>query len=107
MATQTGRGIVYQSGNLRYIAAWPDEALLDSLIAGIADEHDLAVCSLPKGVRIRRTQSHIFAFNYSARKVDLADLGLGDPIVGTAEMPPASIAIWTKDRPPHKSAADE
>ncbi len=95
-ALNDGRGIVFANGNYRYVAAWPDRSLLDLLIGRIAAEADLKLTPLPEGLRIRRTGSHIFAFNYSAAAIDTASLGLGAPVLGDAQMGPASVTVWRK-----------
>ena len=90
-----GRGVVFANGNLRYCAAWPDRSLLDLLVERIADEAGLGLMNLPEGIRIRRSASHMFAFNYNAHAVDVGALGLGEPVVGSAMMEPAATSIWT------------
>lgn len=64
-ALSDGRGVVFAQGNHRYLAAWPDKALLERLITRIADEARIKLTPLPEGLRIRRTATHLFAFNYS------------------------------------------
>ncbi len=94
-ALRDGRGIVFAHGNARYIAAWPDRTLLDLLITRIADEVAIPLMPLPEGLRLRRTATHIFAFNYAAHRIDAGALGLGEPIIGSNQMEPAATAIWT------------
>lgn len=93
--TDTERGVVYAKDNLRYCAAWPDRSLLDLLVERIAGEAGLDLMDLPEGLRIRRSASHIFAFNYAAHTIDVSALGLGEPVVGSAQMAPAATSIWT------------
>ncbi|GMN02144.1 beta-galactosidase [Erythrobacter sp. MTPC3] len=64
-----GRGVVFHNDNYRYLAGWPDRALLTDLISQMAAEADVKTRLLPKGLRIRRTATHLFAFNYSASPV--------------------------------------
>ena len=66
VALKDGRGVVFRQGNLRYCAGWPDRALLDRLIDQLACEAGLSLIDLPEGLRLRRTATHLFAFNYSA-----------------------------------------
>lgn len=94
LALSDGRGVVFRNKHIRYCAAWPDRSLLDLLISRIADEADLELLALPEGLRVRRTATHIFAFNYSAAPIDTAQLGLGAPAIGEAIMAPAGFAIW-------------
>lgn len=94
-ALNDGTGVVFAKDTIRYCAAWPDRSLLDLLVERIAGEAKLDLLTLPEGVRIRRSQSHIFAFNYAAHANDVSALGLGEPVVGSARMGPAATAIWT------------
>jgi len=96
-ATKDGRGVVYQHGLTRYCAAWPDQRLLRMIIERMAQETKTKLTALPEGLRLRRTASHVFAFNYAAHPVDAAALGLGDPVLGEALLPPAGFAAWARD----------
>ena len=87
--------MIFAKDNIRYSAAWPDRSLLDLLVGRIAGEAGLEPMTLPEGIRIRRSASHIFAFNYNAHAVDLSSLSLGEPEVGSAKMEPAATSIWT------------
>lgn len=69
IADAAGRGVVYYRDGVRYCAVWPDRALLRCLVERMAAEAGLALLDLPEGTRVRRTQSHVFTFNYSAEPV--------------------------------------
>ena len=69
LALKDGSGVVYVNDNIRYCAAWPDCSLLDLLVARIAEAAGLAPIDLPEGLRLRRTATHVFAFNYSAKPI--------------------------------------
>ncbi len=69
LALKDGRGIVFKNGTIRYCAAWPDRDLLDLLVQRIAGEWNIETLSLHDGLRIRRSASHLFAFNYSSEPV--------------------------------------
>jgi beta-galactosidase len=77
-----GRGVVYYTGGARYCAVWPDRALLALLVRRMADEAGVETRDCPPGIRVRRTQSTVFTFNYSAEPVFVPHLG--------AALPPAS-----------------
>jgi beta-galactosidase len=99
-ACRDGRGAVYHHGTVRYIAGWPDRALLDLLIGRIAQETGLDLTPLATGLRLRRTASHIFAFNYSAAAVEFAPLAPDSKLVlGQTTIPPAGVAAWTRPAP--------
>ena len=74
-ALKDGRGIAFKKDHLRYVAAWPDRALLTQVLSRMADEADVAITPLPKGLRIRRTATHMFAFNYSAQPIHFEQTG--------------------------------
>lgn len=69
LALDDGRGIIFASDNIRYCAAWPDRRLLNLLVTRIGKEAGLDLITLREGLRIRRTATHLFAFNYSAKPV--------------------------------------
>ncbi|MEM6474642.1 MAG: beta-galactosidase [Pseudomonadota bacterium] len=64
-----GTGVVFANANVRYCATWPDRDLLDLLVTRMGEEAGLDLMTLPKGLRVRRTASHIFAFNYASTPV--------------------------------------
>jgi beta-galactosidase len=70
-----GRGVVYASGPIRYCAVWPDRALLRLLVERMAGEAGLDLLDLPEGIRVRRSASHSFTFNYAAVPVTVPHLG--------------------------------
>ncbi len=65
-APEDTEGVVFKHGTTRYVAGWPGRALLRRLIERMAGEADIPITDLPKGLRIRRSATHIFVFNYSA-----------------------------------------
>ena len=93
-ALADGRGIVFAAGALRYLAAWPDAALLDRLLRRMAGEAGLLLTPLPADLRLRRAEQWCFAFNYGPEPVALAPLGLGAPLIGSDPLPPAGVACW-------------
>jgi len=76
LADGAGRGVVYAQGAVRYCAIWPDRALLALLVERMADEAGVDLLALPDGIRVRRTQSHAFTFNYAAEPVFVPHLGM-------------------------------
>jgi beta-galactosidase len=96
LALRDGSGVVFGQGNARYCAAWPDPSLLDLLVERIASEAGLYLMPLPEGLRIRRTASHLFAFNYAAHPVDTSPLDFGAPMIGESLLAPAGFAVWAR-----------
>jgi len=98
ISLENGRGVVFKQGNVRYCAAWPDRNLFNTLITSMAEEAGLALSGLPKGLRLRRTATHVFAFNYSTAPIDISTISQGSELLwGEAELAPAGVAIWKRD----------
>ncbi|QDH33935.1 beta-galactosidase [Porphyrobacter sp. YT40] len=76
LSDSAGRGVVWRNGNTRYCAIWPERALLALLVERMAEEAGVTLTPLPEGIRIRRTQSHAFTFNYAAAPVSVPHLGV-------------------------------
>jgi len=92
-----GRGVMYRKGALRYLAAWPDDALLDKIFSEMAGEAGLTVHRLPAAVRMRRAGDVCFAFNYGAETAELPVLPTNGFLIGGAPLPPAGVAVWRED----------
>jgi len=75
LADAAGRGVLYRHGHVRYCAVWPDRALLRIVVARMAEEAGLPLVDLPEGIRVRRSASHAFTFNYAAEPVFVPHLG--------------------------------
>ena len=99
-ALHSGQGLVFADGPYRYLAAWPDAALLQDILTRMAGEAGLQTIALPKGLRLRSSADHIFAFNYSSAPLDIrsveAELGAGKRMSGTDLLEPAGVAIWER-----------
>jgi beta-galactosidase len=75
LSDSAGRGVVYRHGHIRYCAIWPDRALLRLLVERMAGEAGVALLDLPEGIRVRRSESHAFTFNYAAEPAAVPHLG--------------------------------
>ena len=75
LTDSAGRGVVYRHADIRYCAIWPDRALLRLLVERMAGEAGVALLDLPEGIRVRRTATHAFTFNYAAEPVAVPHLG--------------------------------
>ena len=89
-----GRGVVFASGHTRYVATWPEPALLDRIVARLAVAAHLPAALLPTGVRVRRAGPICFAFNYGATSANLTLPAGTHFLVGEAQLPPAGVAVW-------------
>jgi beta-galactosidase len=75
LSDSAGRGVVYAHENIRYCAIWPDRALLARLVEWMAGEAGVELLDLPEGIRVRRSASHVFTFNYAAAPAHVPHLG--------------------------------
>ena len=96
------RGLVYRQGRARYVAGWPDQGLLSKLITAMAKEARVKLIPMKKGLRLRQTAGHVFAFNYSDAPLNAAGLGDGSPVIGKTIIPPAGFTVWKRRQPYEK-----
>jgi beta-galactosidase len=65
--TKAGDPVLIGDGPVRYLAGWLDEAALSRVLTGLCDAADLPTHPVSDGLRLRRTESHLFAFNYGLK----------------------------------------
>ncbi|WVX48656.1 Beta-galactosidase [Roseobacter fucihabitans] len=82
--TDNGQAVVKHTGNLHYLAGWPDATLWARLVADLAKQAGVNTREMPEGVRLRATQTHVFAFNYNAEAVAFDGVTI----------PPAGVHWW-------------
>jgi beta-galactosidase len=92
--TKAGRPVCFVRSELRYLAAWPDEILLDVILREMAEAAEVPVYDLSPSVRMRRAGSHIFAFNYGTKRAAAPHVA-GRQIMGSAVIEAAGVAVWT------------
>ena len=77
--------------NHHYLACWPDEKLLNSVMKLLAAKAKLKTLALPDGIRLRRRGNLLFAFNYGNKPWKLT---AGKTVVlGKREIHPQDLAI--------------
>jgi beta-galactosidase len=89
-----GHGLLWRVGRVRYLAATLEQAALARLLGAVADDAGIATLDLPEGLRLRRHQGHVFAFNYAATARRVPAAGRRDFVLGGEELPPAGVAAW-------------
>jgi len=67
--TLDGRIAILRSGKLTYLAGWPDDDLLDEIVAEACMRAAVMRTPMPEGLRVRDTATHRFFFNYSPEDV--------------------------------------
>ena len=80
LSFEDGTPALVQSGQISYLAGWPDAAAFARLLA-----HYLDTDALPDGLRCRDTAQHRFWFNYADHEVTH----------GHITLPPAGV-LWEK-----------
>ena len=83
----------YRQGAVRYLAAWPQGAFVDDIMARAARDAGLEAVILPEGMRIRRTASYRFVFNYSAAAQVLPASITGAMLLGSPMVEPGGVAV--------------
>jgi beta-galactosidase len=64
-----GRKVLCRKDNIYYLAIWPDVALLRLIVERLAGVAGVPLLDLPEGIRVRRTATHAFTFNYASAPV--------------------------------------
>lgn len=102
IALADGRPIVVRSGAVRYLAGWPDAALLGTLFERMAAEAGLATTRLPADLRTTRRGDLRFVFNHGPEPADIPPGALGDGerswLLGGDVVPPGGVAVWRERR---------
>lgn len=83
----------WRHGAVRYLAAWPQAALLDAVLGRAAADAGLERHALPEGLRLRRAGSRTFVFNYAAGGADLPESVTGRVVLGERHLPPAGVTV--------------
>ncbi|MEP4785785.1 MAG: beta-galactosidase, partial [Erythrobacter sp.] len=94
LVAKDGTPASFKHGRTRYLATWPSGAVLDEVIALAVSDAGLDNYELPEGMRIRRTSTHIYVFNYSAETRVVPASIKGDPTIGVRALKPASYAVF-------------
>ena len=84
-----GKGIVTYCG----VAA--EAALYESLIESLAKQADLPMTMLPDRVHVIRREGITVCLNYQDQPIDVPAPADAKFIVGTRELEPAGVAVWT------------
>lgn len=68
--TADGFAARMRAGPIDYLAGWPDEAALARILAEACAQTGIETRTLPESLRLRRTPTHLFAFNYGPEPVE-------------------------------------
>jgi beta-galactosidase len=90
-----GRGLLFQQGRAYYLAGWADAALLDGIMADVAEQAGFKALPLPPHTRLRRRGDWHFLFNFGAQAVNLPPgLVKGPVLLGQQPVPSGGVLMW-------------
>lgn len=92
--TEDGHPLIAGTTRLRYLAGWPDEEAMRSILRELAEAVGLEIRDLPEGVRMRRLDRGVMIWNYSDETVDLLPVfGAGPWLLDGPLLPPSGVAF--------------
>ena len=97
LVADDGTVACWRQGSVRYLAAWPEPAFIDAVLACAARDAGLETHRMPDGLRMRRAGTRVHLFNYSAAAADLPLSLTGKLILGERRLAPAGVAIIAPD----------
>ncbi len=89
-----GGGAYLRHGKVRYLAGWPDAGLLGAVLDEVCAAAGVHTVALPRGLRLRRRGSQVFAFNYGPQPVELPVERGRALLLGERTLPVAGVAVW-------------
>jgi beta-galactosidase len=92
--TNSGRGTVWRSGHLTYIAAATDQTGLKFVLEPLCGQAGLQPVDLPRDIRLRSNGKLRFAFNYGTAPVELPELLAGEFQCGSRTIEPAGVSVF-------------
>ena len=91
---EDGLPVLLRDGSRRYLAGWPDDALLDRIVSRICEEIGYRTVELPDAVRVRSRGAVSIVTNYGPEEHDLAALGLsGERVLGDGRLRAHDVAV--------------
>ena len=93
-STDSGKGICYRNGNVRYLAACVDTPLLKTVFGRMAIEAGLTAITMHEDIRIRRNGNLVYAFNYGTQPQPAPLIENAKLLVGTDQIAAADVGIW-------------
>jgi beta-galactosidase len=91
--TENGHGIAYRYGKINYLAALPDQPLLNAIVAELAHAEELPVEILADDIRARDRGLLRYYFNYGPAPITLKLSANTKYLVGGPEVPTAGVTI--------------
>ena len=88
-ASADGWPALVAAGRLHYLAGWPDTAALDRMLRRLCAAEQIAVCTMPEGLRQTVAGGIRFLFNYNAEPIDFENTTIPAASVHWQVMPVA------------------
>jgi beta-galactosidase len=98
--TESGLGIAYRHGKLNYLAALPDQSLLNAIVEELAHAEKLPTEILDADLRARDRGALRYYFNYGPEPITLQLSPTTKYLVGGPEVPTAGVTIVEKAKVP-------
>ncbi|HQT90099.1 MAG: beta-galactosidase [Acidiphilium sp. 37-64-53] len=89
-----GAPALLEADQLAYLAGWPDEALLESVLIRLANRASVPVRPVNAGLRIRRRGNLHFAFNAGPDPATVPIPKHARLLIGNSHLNIAGVAVW-------------
>jgi len=95
--SEDGHGIAYRKGKISYLAALPDQALLNAILEELARAEALPIEILPADIRARDRGRLRYYFNYGPGPLILELSPHTQFVIGGSEIPTAGVTVVDRD----------
>ncbi|KKB63409.1 beta-galactosidase [Robbsia andropogonis] len=85
---------VLAHARVRYVAGWLSHALHRAVLAQAAHDAGIATRLLPEGLRVRRRDGLVFAFNFGAQAVEAPAPSNAAFVLGNASLKTGDVCVW-------------
>jgi len=93
--TEAGDAAMARQGRCCYLAGWPDEVLLDSVLQRLFVSAGVETLELPRDIRLRDNGAMRYVFNYGGEAADISRIvGTAALLLGERTLPPCGVAVF-------------
>jgi beta-galactosidase len=97
IASGDGETALARCDNVFYLAGWPDEELLDSVLRRVFHAAGISTLDLPEDIRVRDNGATRYVFNYGPRATDISALfGEETLLLGDRLLEPCGVAAFRR-----------
>ncbi|NUJ81614.1 beta-galactosidase [Methylocystis sp. FS] len=95
--SEDGETALARSDNVFYLAGWPDEELLKSVLRRVFVVAGISTLDLPEDIRVRDNGAMRYIFNYGATTTDISALvGEETLLIGSCLLEPCGVAVFRR-----------